>query len=133
MQIPKSKTTFTRPAGAGNFDNMDDHNIVRTVQTQQGTIEHIPTKPNDIANKAYIDEQIMELLKNYTFVEDVTSSQGPNYSGWADTGNADNTDLPVWRIKKSTHDGTGDWLQAWADGNDDFDNIWDDRLSLTYT
>jgi len=46
---------FTRPEGAGNFDNMDDYNIVQSTALRQGTIEHTPTNPKDIVNKAYAD------------------------------------------------------------------------------
>ena len=37
----------------------------------------------------------------------------------------------LWRIKKVVETGP-DVTITWADGNSDFDNIWDDRLSLTY-
>ncbi len=39
--------------------------------------------------------------------------------------------LPVWRIYKLLTSGTVMSLQ-WADGNDEFDNVWDDRASLSY-
>lgn len=126
------KVNFNRPEGAGNFDNMDDHNIVQSVSTLQGTIQHTPTNPADIVNKAYVDEKIMELLQNYTILEDNVSST-VSYSGWAEIGNANNTNLAVWRIRRATADGNGDWIWAWAGGTDEFTNIWDDRLSLTYT
>lgn len=38
----------------------------------------------------------------------------------------------VWRIKKVTTSGT-QLVTTWADGNADFDNIWSNRASLTYT
>ncbi len=38
----------------------------------------------------------------------------------------------VWRIKKL--ETTGTVLKIlWADGNDNFDNIWANRASITYT
>ncbi len=38
---------------------------------------------------------------------------------------------PSWRIKKL--DITTGVLIIWADGNSLFDNIWDDRATLTYS
>lgn len=37
----------------------------------------------------------------------------------------------AWRIKRSVETGP-DIVITWADGDSDFDNIWDNRLSLTY-
>lgn len=54
-----SSHSFTRPEGAGNFDNMDDLNIVHSINTRQGTIDHTPTQPKDIANKAYVDSVVV--------------------------------------------------------------------------
>jgi hypothetical protein len=39
--------------------------------------------------------------------------------------------VAAWRIKKVVEVGA-DVTITWADGNSDFDNVWDDRLSLTY-
>lgn len=35
----------------------------------------------------------------------------------------------VWRIKRMTN---ADYTIVWADGNAAFDNVWNDRASLTY-
>ena len=51
------------------------------------------------------------------------------YIGEATPGTALSSAL--WRIKKVVETGP-DVTITWADGNSDFDNIWDDRLSLTY-
>ena len=51
----KIKDGMHRPEGAGNFDNMDDYNIVQSVSLRQGTIQHTPTNPKDIVNKSYAD------------------------------------------------------------------------------
>lgn len=39
---------------------------------------------------------------------------------------------PIWRIKKLVTSGTLIALY-WADGNKNFDNVWADRATLTYT
>lgn len=57
-------------------------------------------------------------------------SGGVTYIGEADPGEsaADAT----WRIKRLTETGP-DIVIAWADGNANFDNVWNDRLGLSYS
>lgn len=50
------------------------------------------------------------------------------YLGWAATGTANNAAL--WRIARIT---AASGSRVWADGNGNFDNIWDDRASLTFS
>jgi hypothetical protein len=38
----------------------------------------------------------------------------------------------VWKIKKMSLSGNV-WSTTWADGNNNYDNIWDNRASLTYS
>jgi hypothetical protein len=67
----------------------------------------------DVELKVIVDE----VNKNLTYV------------GYADTGTA--TLLPKWRIKKIEQ--VGKILSTlYADGNPNFDNIWDNRAALTY-
>lgn len=51
------------------------------------------------------------------------------YVGKAAIGSA--TSSAVWQIFKVV-DTSGDLAVSWADGDDGFDNIWDNRASLTY-
>jgi Collagen triple helix repeat (20 copies) len=52
------------------------------------------------------------------------------YIGYAAAGSS--TSSASWKIKKITT--TGDDIAiTWADGNTNFDNIWDNRAALTYT
>ena len=39
----------------------------------------------------------------------------------------------VWRIQRLTLQSDGDTTIEFADGNDNFDNRWDDRASLSYS
>ena len=41
------------------------------------------------------------------------------------------TGSPIWQLIRVEESG-GDTKVLWADGNDLFDNIWDNRASLTY-
>jgi hypothetical protein len=50
------------------------------------------------------------------------------YLGEATIGSAESGSL--WRIQEIN---TGTGKIKWADGNDSFDNIWDNRAILTYT
>lgn len=53
-----------------------------------------------------------------------------NYVGEASFGAV--TSSAVWRIKKITY--TGDSLSiTWANGTDEYNNIWDNRASLSYS
>ena len=55
------------------------------------------------------------------------------YRGEAEPGTA--TSANLWRIRRITIDnaGEGDISTVWADGDNDFDNVWDDRLILAYS
>ena len=54
------------------------------------------------------------------------------YEGWAVPGSA--TSDGVWCIRKHTYDASNRvTLSQYADGNTAFDNVWDDRATLTYS
>lgn len=54
-----------------------------------------------------------------------------HYIGETNFGTA--TSSPTWRIFRLVYSGTGSFTLEYADGNDNFDNVWDDRLSLSYS
>jgi len=58
------------------------------------------------------------------------AGSGITYIGEAAIGS--NTASAVWRIKKLDESGNPELIIKWADGNSNFDNIWDNRTSLTY-
>ena len=53
------------------------------------------------------------------------------YVGEAFPGSAEGD--AVWRMKRITNAGTDDATVEFADGNQNYDNIWDDRETLTYS
>jgi len=53
------------------------------------------------------------------------------YIGKTAMGLSGDTDLSIWQILKITVSGTTTNIQ-YADGNEFFDNIWDNVLSLNY-
>lgn len=61
-------------------------------------------------------------------IDDVSDTV--SYFGYAVPGTDD--DDPVWRIMKMTQVGTVTNIQ-YAGGNTDYNSIWSDRLSYTYS
>lgn len=62
---------------------------------------------------------------------DPAASPEITYRGDAVPGTA--TSAAAWRVSRLTAADDGDVTIEFADGNDNFDNIWDNRLSLTYS
>jgi len=76
MFTPSNRSKhFSRPDGAGNFDNMDDYNIVQSTALRQGTIEHNPANKKDIVNKEYVDDAISAFSTDHDDLTNVTSDQ----------------------------------------------------------
>jgi len=65
-----------------------------------------------------------------TRVDDVGGTPDITYVGEADPGSA--TSSAIWRVKRVTDDGSELLTIEWAGGGN-FDQIWDDRASLTYS
>jgi len=59
---------------------------------------------------------------------DDSSTADTLYIGTAHMGSA--TSSAVWKVKKI--DTSSGLAITWADGNALFDNVWDDRVSLSY-
>jgi hypothetical protein len=53
------------------------------------------------------------------------------YEGYAAFGSA--TSATVWKIRRSAISGTVVGPTTRADGNDNYDNVWDNRAALIYT
>jgi len=61
-------------------------------------------------------------------IEELTD--GTTYIGWAPTGTT--TSASKWRLLKMVESGTDTTVQ-WADGDKKYNNIWNNRASLTYS
>jgi hypothetical protein len=53
------------------------------------------------------------------------------YIGEATPGSI--TSDPVWRVKRMDESGDPELIITYADGDSNFDNVWDNRLTLTYS
>jgi len=69
-----------------------------------------------------------KVTTDYALQLDDTSTPNMTYVGYAALGSAGSA--AVWRIKRI--DETTGMTITWADSNDSFDNIWNNRTSLTY-
>jgi len=68
----------------------------------------------------------------YTTALDYDVNGNLIYQGQAVPGSAKSA--AVWKIKKFTYDGSSNLTDIqFADGNNDFDNIWNNRASLNYS
>lgn len=52
------------------------------------------------------------------------------YRGEAAVGSSESD--PKWRIRRITLGDDGDVTEVWANGNANFTNVWDNRVSITY-
>ena len=53
------------------------------------------------------------------------------YIGKAEAGSS--TSSATWQISRLFYDGSGNFeAKLWCDGDFNYDNVWDDRASLTY-
>lgn len=66
---------------------------------------------------------------NYAMVIDEASAT-VTYVGIAQIGTA--TSASSWQVKRISVSGNVTTI-TWADGDDEFDNIWDNRASLSYS
>ena len=77
------------------------------------------------ARVAALELATMQTALQYDYIDATTS-----YRGEAVPGSL--TSDPLWRVQRITITGD-DLVIGWADGSSDFTQIWDDRLSLTYS
>lgn len=75
------------------------------------------------------DVPVSSVFKAQAFRTDATSTADVTYLGWATPGTT--TSSASWKIAKV--DESSDAFITWADGNANYDNVWDDRVSLSYS
>lgn len=107
-----------------NIVEISDNNIVIYEQSEPVLIESVQQGPTGPQGPAGGEE--VPLAKQVDFITD-----NEMYIGEANPGTASNS--AAWRIKYVVIAGDGDVAVTWADGNDNFDNIWDNRLTYSYS
>ena len=93
-----------------------------------GGIGSLALKIGDIAK----DATVTKLVGEYTLLLDDVTTTNMTYVGKAAIGSA--TSSSVWQIKRIDESGTPTTLVVkWAGGAAAFDQVWDNRASLTYS
>jgi YD repeat-containing protein len=78
------------------------------------------------------DTAMIELNRNYTQLIEYDGNGNAIYIGGALPGTAQAS--TGWQIKRLSYDGSGNMTaMEWADGDDNYDNVWGDRASLSYS
>jgi len=110
--------TIAFPTGLAKESKQDDQIVIAdAIKTQTDKLTF--TNGNLNVNSANLSESLLQ----------VDSVGSTTYLGYADAGSL--TSASVWGIKKIIEI-SNDVSITWADGNTNFDNIWDNRLTLTY-
>jgi len=73
-----------------------------------------------------LSEDNMAFAKRTDFVGADLLYKGEAYPGTL-------TSQAGWRIRRITFDEQGNLVEEWANGNSKFDQVWDDRASLSYS
>ena len=68
----------------------------------------------------------------YATIIDTTTTANTIYFGFVAVGSVAGTSSAIWRILRMV-DSSGVLTFAYADGDTNFDNIWSDRTSLSYS
>lgn len=71
-------------------------------------------------------EEDMPFARRTDFVNETLIYRGEALPGASETG-------AVWRVRRLSIAGDDDVTEEWADGNSNFDNIWANRDSLSYS
>jgi hypothetical protein len=106
------------PAGDNNIGNIDVVSLPGTVQADIGAIK--------TAIEAVNTKTTGPVALRFDNATDPIA-----YKGEANAGTA--TSAATWRISRITTAGDGSVTIEWADGNTNFDNIWNNRTSLSYS
>lgn len=77
---------------------------------------------------------VLALVSSYSIRYDYDGNGNLLYVGYTDLGNFNDTNNSVWSIIKYSYDGSNNLIgKTYADGDLLFDNIWNDRITLSYS
>lgn len=94
----------------------------RPIVLVNGRFQELPTGDSVVGTTS---EEDTMYAKQIDFVGETVI-----YKGEAVPGSL--TSASVWRVRKLTLTGD-DVAETWADGDSNFDNVWDERVSLSYS
>jgi len=127
-------------SGIGGADGSDGLSFLQGIGSpgsglgKQGDT-YLDIDSGDIFNKTSDTVWTLTGNANLSFAQQVddtnVSPTNITYAGDATPGEL--TANAVWRIRQISQFADGDISVLWADGNSNFDNIWDDRLGLSYS
>lgn len=124
----------TQPISASSLPLPDDAATATQQANQITLLESIDIKVTDLSTSAKQDTGNASLASidskfgDYATRLDDTSTANVTYVGTAAIGQA--TSSATWKIKKI--DTTSGVVITWADSNNNYDNVWNNRTSLTY-
>ena len=85
-----------------------------------------------MSNAAGMKPSAVETQCNYSIQVSYDANQNIEYFGKANIGTL--TSDALWQIKKLSYDSNQNITTVeWADGDIAFNNVWDDRASLSYS
>jgi hypothetical protein len=130
--------------GKGALTPDSSRSLVSAKWDKQGRLE----LNFDDGNKLLTDPvPMIGKLEQHLYIPNSSNSDGDNedmlskridfisdnvlYKAEAPVGVANSA--PLWRIRLITISTGGDTVETWANGNSNFDKVWDNRLSYTYS
>lgn len=128
--IPQTETVTIELPKTGGIIISDSGNAVTTQEIYNVVVE-VNTPTTIVAGQAGpagpigLSEDSMAYARETDF-----ATESLIYKGEAEPGSLFNQ--AVWRIRKLVISEDGDVSEKWADGNSNFDKVWDNRASLTY-
>jgi hypothetical protein len=150
-ETPKLQFVMPIPIGVGESNELESVNtgggvgtaatvpkigqLLRVRGIKEGTTGLVTVGLDSGTEEIIIDIDTDALMTdlNPQLITLVDESGTLTYVGQAETGTA--TSAASWRIYLVDETGSGDeeLIKLYADGSTDFDQVWDDRTSLTYS
>ena len=107
------------------------HKIKNASPTVPHTYDETEDTYSPVSSLAPLPISVVDSTQ-YATIIDTTTTANTIYFGFVAVGSVGNTSSGIWRILRMV-DSSGVLTFAFADGNTNFDNIWNNRASLTYS
>ena len=116
--------------GAGATSFSDSGNVARSGLVDVDRHVQVDVLSSALPSSASTETTLQTIsFGGFKFALRLDTAGDIDYVGEASTGTA--TSGALWRIKRV--DSTTGTVIQWADGNSNFDNVWDNRASLSYS